>query len=331
MQRLSQLRNLSIRPEAKGVYVLVIGESATRDHMHAYGYERETTPFLDRFRKMRGTVLFRAAYSNHVHTVPALSYALSEKNQYNDLPLENAYSLVEIAKAAGYKTYWISNQRKYSAWDTPITEIASTADYQVWLNGRAGEGLETTFYDEALLERIPHLTAGQPALLIFHIMGSHGAYKDRYPTSFAHFHGPVKRVDEYDNSIAYTDHFLETLFKKASGMDNFQGLVYMPDHGEDPDTGKYHEATKYLPVMSRIPFVVHMSPVFMAARPNLAETIASHSRENWTNDLLYNFMVSFMGIKNAPSVEYQYDLCLPSYHLQPEEVRLLHGKRKLKN
>ena len=55
---------------------------------------------------------------------------LSEKNQYNDISLEKSYSLIEIAKAAGYDTYWISNQRKYGAWDTPVAEMASTATHQ---------------------------------------------------------------------------------------------------------------------------------------------------------------------------------------------------------
>lgn len=36
--------------------------------------------------------------------------------------LEDAYSIIEIAKAAGYDTWWISNQLKYGAYDTPIAE-----------------------------------------------------------------------------------------------------------------------------------------------------------------------------------------------------------------
>lgn len=37
------LAKLKAAPD--GVYILVIGESLTRDHMHVYGYKRETTPF----------------------------------------------------------------------------------------------------------------------------------------------------------------------------------------------------------------------------------------------------------------------------------------------
>ena len=107
--------------------------------MESYGYKRHTTPFLESFKKDPGTLLFSKAFSNHTHTVPVLTYALSQKNQYNNIPLQKAYFLIEIAKKAGYETYWISNQRKYGAWDTPTSEMAGTADHQVFINGRAGK------------------------------------------------------------------------------------------------------------------------------------------------------------------------------------------------
>ena len=105
-----------------GVFVLVIGESETRNHMQVYGYDRETTPWLQDQRENRENITFSNAYSNHTHTVPVLTYALSENNQYNEIALQDAYSIVEAANAAGYETYWLSNQRKLGAWDTPVAE-----------------------------------------------------------------------------------------------------------------------------------------------------------------------------------------------------------------
>lgn len=98
LDRLEQLKGLSVSPKAKGLYVLVIGESATRDHMESYGYKRHTTPFLKASKRPRNPA-FSKAFSNHTHTVPVLTYALSQKNQYNNIPLQKAYSLIEIAKS----------------------------------------------------------------------------------------------------------------------------------------------------------------------------------------------------------------------------------------
>lgn len=48
--------------------------------------------------------IFDRAYSCFPQTVQALTYALSEKNQYNDKKIEDSLSIIEVAKAAGYKT-----------------------------------------------------------------------------------------------------------------------------------------------------------------------------------------------------------------------------------
>lgn len=58
LDRLEQLKGLSVSPKAKGLYVLVIGESATRDHMESYGYKRHTTPFLESFKKTQEPCFF---------------------------------------------------------------------------------------------------------------------------------------------------------------------------------------------------------------------------------------------------------------------------------
>ena len=119
---------LTTNPTEKGVYVLVIGESQNRLHMNAYGYERNTTPWLTAQKENKNFLLFDHAFSCHTHTVPVLTYALTAKNQYNNQLLENAVSIIEMAQSAGYKTVWLSNQVRYGAWDTPTSVIASEAD-----------------------------------------------------------------------------------------------------------------------------------------------------------------------------------------------------------
>lgn len=52
---------------------------------------------------------FDNAYAYWLQTVPVLERALTEKNQYNDLEFNKSFSIIDIAKKAGYKTYWFSN------------------------------------------------------------------------------------------------------------------------------------------------------------------------------------------------------------------------------
>ena len=133
----------SLPKNAAGVYVLVIGESQNKGHMSAYGYHRPTTPWLQSIKNQHGFLLFDNAYSCHSHTVPVLTYALTAKNQYNTLPLE---------QAADFHTVWISNQVKYGAWDTPVSVIADQSQTQYWLNGHLGETTQTTHFDLSLVD-----------------------------------------------------------------------------------------------------------------------------------------------------------------------------------
>jgi heptose-I-phosphate ethanolaminephosphotransferase len=328
MERLAELDMLSIKPSSKGLYVLVIGESATRDHMHAYGYNRPTTPWMDSISDSDHALLFRHAFSNHTHTVPCLSLALSEKNQYNQVPLPEACSLMEIARAAGYDTWWISNQQKYGPWDTPTAEIASTASHEVWISGHNGEDACSNYTDEELLNHVPEVSSDQPTLLVIHLMGSHSEYKDRYPSSFPAFSGGEKRkVDTYDTSIAYTDAFLQQLYEKVSQMPSFRAMVYFSDHGEDPDNNKGHESTKFTERMCKIPLLICFSPDFETYSYDQVTALRSHVNSCWTNDLMFNLMSSLMGIEHLPHAEPQWDLSSEDYSLPWDKARTLHGKQ----
>lgn len=331
IQRLNALGTLPVLPGHKGIYVLVIGESETRNHMSAYGYQRETTPWLTQFAKEPGTLLFKNPYSNHTHTVPVLTYALSEKNQYNQVPLAKAYSLIEIANAAGFDTYWISNQERYGAWDTPVAEIASTAKHQVWLNGKVGTNIKTAYLDEELPIKTPDLKNVDNALVVFHLMGEHTTYADRYPAVYQKFDEAGTKRDEYDNAVLYTDFVLSRIYDLVKDNPHFQGLVYFSDHGEEPDLGKGHESTKFTNQMSRIPFVVHFSDSYRSANPALFETLKGQENDYWTNDLVYNFMTEIMGIQSLPINEPNLTLGNPAYDRTKDNVRTLHGERKIES
>ena len=330
--RLENLKSLNIKNEQQkgnGVYILVIGESATRDHMHVYGYERQTTPWLTKFATNPNMIIFSNAYSNHVHTVPTLTYALSEQNQYHEVELSKAYSLIELAKAFGYKTYWFSNQPRYSLCDTPITVIGSMTDEAVWLNTNTGDKLSTSYYDEKLVEYITALQGDEKSLIVVHLMGSHGAYRDRYPSQFAQFKKKNRRVDSYDNSILYTDHVLQLIYQAAVKHSNFMAMIYMSDHGEDPDNGLGHESSRFSLPMAEIPFFAYLLPQYISSHHDHLSILHNNKDKVWTNDLLFDFMLSLMDININDVSDDRFNVLSSKYDLPADEVRLLHGQKKL--
>ena len=324
-ERLNSLQGLHTL-SSEGVFVLVIGESETRNHMQVYGYDRETTPWLQGQRENEENITFFHAYSNHTHTVPVLSYALSEKNQYNEMDLQDAFSIVEAANAAGYETYWISNQRKFGAWDTPVAEIGSTAQHQSWMNGRSGTAVDTDYYDDILLSQIP-AQCSKKSLIVIHLMGCHGAYRDRYPNTY--FSGRDSTVDQYDDAVRYNDYILSQIYERVHSLPDFKGMVYFSDHGDDADRGLGHEASKFTWPMARIPLVMWFSDDFRKERPETFAQLQAHEQAYWTNDLLYDVMLDLLGIEGMPHTDLQYDLASKDYRLAKENALTLHGSVKV--
>lgn len=272
--------------------------------------------------------IFSYPYANYCQTILSLTYALSEKNQYNHIPLEEAYSIIDLAKAAGYDTYWISNQAGFSASDTPITIISSTAAHHTWINGRGASPSDSTYLDGKLITELPD-NVDRPSFIVIHLMGSHSRYADRYPKSYSLFSGRGKFVDGYDNSVRYVDSVLQGIFEKVHNYSNFQGFLYLPDHGEDPESGNAHSPDKFTFQMVRIPFLVYLSPKAIVNRPEIQKELQKHKDLPWTNDLAYNLLISLLGIQNAPYEERQFDLASPTYQLNWEKVKTQHGTKSL--
>ena len=257
-QNLSQIL-LQGQTGRKGIYVLVIGESQNPLRMSAYGYHLQTTPWLDSIKNDPNLLIFQQAYSCQVLTVPALTYALTAKNQYNSLQLEQAVSLIDVAKAAGYRTVWLSNQVRYGAWGTPVTVIADEADQKIWINSHQGNTLDTEYYDGELIRRLQDVKPSDKMLIVIHLMGNHISYHSRYPAEFDKFKADGKR-SEYDNSILYNDHVMQQLLEQVDRWPEFKGLVYFSDHGESVDRELAHNPDNFIFEMSYIPLYMYFSP-----------------------------------------------------------------------
>jgi heptose-I-phosphate ethanolaminephosphotransferase len=328
-ERLEALKQTLKADAQDGVYLLVVGESTARDHMSAFGYKRRTTPWLDKMSRSAQAVLFSNAYSNHVHTVPAVQYSLTELNQYAPVEVSEAYSVVEVAKAAGYTTYWISNQKQFNVADTPLTTIAASADHQIWLNTYSGDKTMTTYYDDKLAEVLPSVEKAEKALIVVHLMGCHAVYIERYPSDYNIFDDGNVRVDTYDNSILFNDHTLESLYEKIKENPKFMAMIYYSDHGEDPDRGYTHEASKFTYEMSRIPLVMLFSERFIKTREETFEILRSHQNAYVTSDLFYNTVVGMLGLKGLPRPHDDFDLSSPRYDRKPENLLTVHGVRPI--
>ena len=171
-------------------FLVIIGESATRRHWSLYGYERNTTPEMD---SMEDLLVFRDLISSHSHTNPALGKALTS-SLVSDPNTYAAPSIIDLANAAGFKTYWLSNQQRMGPYDNAVSVLAEAATRKKFINLGFKKSLDSKSFDESLLPLLQDILAEpeKRKLIVVHLFGSHFPYGFRYPSRFAKFSGSSK-------------------------------------------------------------------------------------------------------------------------------------------
>lgn len=326
------------KKDEKGVYVLIIGESQNREHMSVYGYDRDTTPYLNSFKNDPHFIFFDHARSCHCQTVQVLSFALTAKNQYNRIQMKEAPSILEVANAAGYTTAWLSNQGKFGMFNTPITVIASDAKYQDFVNETGGETKREWTekveknknrrgdYDENLIDSIKKLPKTDKMLIVIHLMGNHAPYTARYPDGYEFYNGRGKHKDTYDNSIRYTDEVLKNIYETIKEIPHFKGVMYFSDHTDAVDQDLEHDATLFVPEMTYIPMFMAFSDDYMKDNTKKFEELLKHKNTYFTNDLVFNTLLSLMNIKLTNIYEDTNDFTSSKYDDDSHRFLTMYGK-----
>ena len=319
----------------KGIYVLVIGESQTKTHMSAYGYDKQTTPWLDNMKQDKNFIKFTNVYGCHTQTAQVLAYALTSKNQYNDVPIYNALSVIDVAKAINLKTAWLSNQSRFCLYDNIVSVITDSAQQQRWMN-RNFETLnkykdtDTIFYDMALVDALNKITFYDNMLIIIHLMGNHTIYKDRYPKEFNIFDDEQNnKIAQYDNSILYNDYVVENIFRTVKNMPKFKALIYFSDHGEDIGDRIGHDATQFNLNMIKVPMYIYFSDEYIKENNKIYNTLSKHKDYFFTNDLFFNLLLGIWNVKISDIYEKNNDITGTGYDNDINRFRSVYGKQTI--
>ena len=316
--RLAEVEKSVEKSGDDGIYVLIIGESHSRRHSSAYGYETDTTPFLRRAAAAPDCVLMKEVYSCHVQTMQVLTMLLTARNQYEKRGEGMYPSIFDVANYCSYETVFLSNQYPHGRFDSPVAALASGAQQGIWLNTMEDFILWRARPDGALLERLPELLQGKRKLVVVHLMGSHGPYFRRYPEKFR----PELEWYPYDKSILYTDTLLEKMIGMFRENPRVKAAVYVSDHSEVPGVG--HAADLFEPEMTEIPMFLYLSETLRKQRSALERTLRKNAGRVFTNDLVFELMLDLMGIRHrfcTPALR----IASPEYALKPEEARTLWG------
>jgi glucan phosphoethanolaminetransferase (alkaline phosphatase superfamily) len=210
----------------KSVRVVVIGESARKDYLSAYGYPRNTTPFL----QSANGVFVDGFTTSAGYTIKSLSSILIKSE--NGV-LDYGRNVVSLANAAGYETFWLSTQT-YTDFKHIVARLAFQANRSSFFRPRSLEFVSDDMNLLAELDEAIALDTGEkPKLIFMHIMGSHPKSCKRLANSDPRpFNLPYGEDHNcYLATIAKLDRFIGEIVKRLNAAETDWSILYFSDHG----------------------------------------------------------------------------------------------------
>ncbi|MDM3594576.1 phosphoethanolamine transferase [Proteus mirabilis] len=204
--------------------IVIIGESVRKDFMSLYGFKHKNTPFLE---SANGYFI-----DGYISTAPNTSHSLQRtlaKVDHSNIKEED--NVVTLANAAGFDTFWISNQGFTGYYDTPITRIALRSKHPYFL--KDGDYGDKNIDDLELINILNLVLKDNKKrkVIFIHMMGSHPQTCYRLHGFPLIKYGNSEDLDCYIATIAKLDSFIENI---KSTLDNYPrdySIVYFSDHG----------------------------------------------------------------------------------------------------
>ena len=222
------------------LFIFVVGEAARADHFELNGYTKDTNPLLKKYKDIVSLKEFYSCGTETAVSVPCMFSDLTKSN-YKDKIAKNRSSLIDILHYAGVRVLWIDNNSDSKG---VAVRIKSYKNIKGSCSGECRDIQMLKGLDEFVKE--PKTT-----FIVLHQMGSHGPkYYKRYPKEFEKFK-PVCKTNQlqectkeeiknaYDNTIVYTDYFLDRVIKfLKKHKDRYRvAMWYSADHGESLGEG----------------------------------------------------------------------------------------------
>jgi heptose-I-phosphate ethanolaminephosphotransferase len=330
----SQSRFIDTIPQT---YVLILGESMAKNHLGLYGYYRNTTPNLDTTKNI---LKFDSVIAPATQTRTAMMLILTPATIDDLDTYYKSGSIINVAKAADFKTYWISNQMMFGISDTETSVMAKDADKVIFIN----TDWNTNSLDERLIQ--PFAKALQDSfpkkLIVLHLLGSHHDYAKRYryletslPSntlkSLEHWNQHQKElVNHYDNSIIFTDYVLSQFINEMEKLQEPASMVYLSDHGQEvydrPSLGMGHGS----PILSKevvdIPFFIWHNQQMLNNNLLYRSVPEKNKLLKYNSQHLYHSMIDLMNISTP---EFKPSKSILNQTFKEDTLRILNSANQI--
>ena len=311
------------------ILILVVGETARSGNFGINGYSRDTTPALNQLQKnidKRGELTsFQNVWSCGTSTATALPCMFSHlgKSAFEDNP-PNYENLIDVLNRAGLAVIWLENQSGCKGMCDRVLGVSTSRldDPKFCKTGEC--------FDEIMLQKLGERLASLPIdrlyrgiVVVMHQMGSHGpAYYKRTPEAFKKFQPEcttnvlqdctrAQVTNAYDNTLLYTDHFLNSVVSYLKNIHpNAQtAMMYVADHGESlGENNIYLHGLPYAiapDVQKRVPWINWLSNDFMQRFGINAACLSQQKDKRLSHD---NYFHSVLGLLDIQTSAYKPEL-----------------------
>lgn len=312
--------------------VLVIGESASRNHHSIYGYPLATSPHMKNLGD--SLIIFTDAIASstttafNINRILTFLYDSDDATRWSESP-----SLFDIFSHTDYKTAWISNQEKSGTWSNNTIALIRNADTTIFAGGTSSDDATLQKHDDILLPYVERFMKQSeiPKLIGIHLMGSHTLYRRRYPAAFRNFSADsvmavsnrrISRdmagtIAEYDNSIAFTDSILSRIIGMSAVSERPAVVIYFSDHGENVYDGGDFIGRDELHV--EVPFLVYPNKAFRLKYPEMTERLSSVSDKPFSTANVIHMILTLSGTSYRLYAD-SLDIISPRYRIRPRYV-----------
>lgn len=341
---IEELRNNADRGEVDSCaytspeIVLIIGESYNRYHSHLYGYPLPTTPVQDSLYREGKIIPFTDVISSWNATCESFQNMLSLHSVGEDGYWYEEPFVTTMMRKSGYKVFFISNQFVTD----PSTTFSSFVE-DIFVNDRKLSEAQFDVrnetihdYDEGLLDEYDHMKAqaAEHNLWIFHFMGLHADFFERYPASWKKFSAKdyqrpdltdddLEVLSDYDNAILYNDYVLGRIVSQFEGREAI--IISLADHGERV----FENCTVFgrnltwdandIKQQFSIPFWIYASDLYRERHPEIWEAVKQSANKRYMTDIISHTILSLGGVSTS-YYRPRYDILSPQYDEQRKRI-----------
>ncbi len=310
--------------DLEGTYlVIVIGESARYDRMGILGHSRPNTPEMLKIENLTAM----QATSCNTSTKLSLQCMFVRPVAVDDGGIGGRQKVSEkmvfsVLKKLGFTSELFSMQGEVWFYNSVESDFYKHRELIYAEQRNIGKPIDDLALIPELQESIGRHPRGKH-VVILHSKGSHHFYTARYPRSYAWYTpecansevpcGAQELLNSYDNSIAYTDHFIGQVIDGLK--DKKAVVIYTSDHGESiGENAHLHGAPKHMapPEQRMVPLVIWASKPFLQNPRNAARFTQLNARKNVAvvHEDLFDSILGCLGVEsNDGGIDPRRNLC----------------------